>query len=263
MNHHSRKRHHGKPNNRGRHNGHQSSVLSINKVYDSNGPAGKVRGTAQVIYEKYQSLARDAQSADDRILAENFLQHAEHYLRILHAIQEQMQGSYDARYSSSPAMDENSEESAGAESFEDTHSAKEDSASYGDSAGRDSFGREQNNRDNNRRVRSLYGQRRTEYARPSHRQGDSAEMPVPEDTSEVVTENRFPRRTPHDPLKNRRRNYNQNPNANDEQAAFAPVVADTPTAPTAEDMPRRRGVVRRRVPARVESEDTTLSADKE
>ena len=67
------------------------SQLSLNKVYDSSGPTGKVRGNAQAIYEKYQSLARDAHSSGDLVLAENYLQHAEHYLRIIHAIQEQMQ----------------------------------------------------------------------------------------------------------------------------------------------------------------------------
>ena len=72
----------------------QSPHLSINKVYDSNGPAGKVRGNAHTIYEKYQSLARDAQTSGDRILAENHMQHAEHYLRIIHMIQEQVQTIY-------------------------------------------------------------------------------------------------------------------------------------------------------------------------
>lgn len=51
--------------------------------FDSNGPEAKVRGTAQQVLEKYQALARDAYSAGDRILAEGYLQHAEHYYRIL------------------------------------------------------------------------------------------------------------------------------------------------------------------------------------
>ncbi len=53
--------------------------------FESNGPEAKVRGTAQQILEKYQSLARDAYSAGDRILAEGYLQHAEHYYRILNS----------------------------------------------------------------------------------------------------------------------------------------------------------------------------------
>ncbi len=54
-------------------------------AFESNGPEVKVRGTAQQVLEKYQSLARDAFSSGDRILAEGYLQHAEHYYRILNA----------------------------------------------------------------------------------------------------------------------------------------------------------------------------------
>ena len=55
----------------------------INRVFDSSGPEGKVRGTPQQIIEKYNQLARDAQLAGDRVATENFQQHAEHYLRLL------------------------------------------------------------------------------------------------------------------------------------------------------------------------------------
>jgi hypothetical protein len=59
----------------------------INRVFDSAGPEGKVRGTPQQIIEKYQTLTRDAQLSGDRVAAENFQQHAEHYLRLLTAAQ--------------------------------------------------------------------------------------------------------------------------------------------------------------------------------
>lgn len=62
----------------------------INRVFDSSGPEGKVRGTPQQIIEKYQTLARDAQLADDRVASENFLQHAEHYIRVLGEAQREM-----------------------------------------------------------------------------------------------------------------------------------------------------------------------------
>ena len=55
----------------------------INRVFDSSGPEGKVRGTPAQLIEKYQFLARDAQLSNDRVAAENFLQHAEHYTRLL------------------------------------------------------------------------------------------------------------------------------------------------------------------------------------
>lgn len=52
-------------------------------TFDSNGPEVKLRGSASQIFEKYLALARDANSSGDRIKAENFQQHAEHYYRIV------------------------------------------------------------------------------------------------------------------------------------------------------------------------------------
>ena len=61
---------------------------NANRAFDSNGPEGvKVRGNPQLVFEKYQQLARDANAAGDRVLGENYLQHAEHYFRLLRAIQ--------------------------------------------------------------------------------------------------------------------------------------------------------------------------------
>ena len=54
-----------------------------NQTYDSSGPEGKVRGSANQVYEKYLALARDSQTSGDRIGAENFFQHAEHFFRIM------------------------------------------------------------------------------------------------------------------------------------------------------------------------------------
>lgn len=61
-------------------NHHQS-----NRTFDSSGPDIKIRGSAPSVYEKYLQLARDASSAGDRVAAENYLQHAEHYFRIMSA----------------------------------------------------------------------------------------------------------------------------------------------------------------------------------
>ena len=55
----------------------------INRVFDSSGPDGKVRGTPQQVIEKYNQLHRDAVLSGDRVDAENFAQHAEHYTRLL------------------------------------------------------------------------------------------------------------------------------------------------------------------------------------
>ncbi|WP_420586895.1 DUF4167 domain-containing protein [Ruegeria sp.] len=63
----------------------------VNRVFDSSGPEGKVRGTPQQIIDKYNQLARDAQLSNDRVAAENFQQHAEHYLRLLSEAQREIE----------------------------------------------------------------------------------------------------------------------------------------------------------------------------
>lgn len=64
-------------------NNNRSVGNIVNRVFDSSGPEGKVRGTPQQIIDKYNQLARDAQLSNDRVATENFQQHAEHYLRML------------------------------------------------------------------------------------------------------------------------------------------------------------------------------------
>lgn len=63
----------------------------LSRTYESNGPDVKIRGSALHVAEKYAQLSRDAQSAGDRIMAENYLQHAEHYYRIVAAAQQAAQ----------------------------------------------------------------------------------------------------------------------------------------------------------------------------
>ncbi len=69
----------------------------VNRVFDSSGPEGKVRGTPQQIIDKYLVLARDAQLSGDRVAAENFLQHAEHYTRMLSEAQRELTREAEAR----------------------------------------------------------------------------------------------------------------------------------------------------------------------
>jgi len=79
---------HGSNPRRGRSrggNGGKRHQPSRNQAHDSNGPEGKVRGSAQQVHEKYLSLARDATSAGEHIAAEGFYQFAEHYYRIANA----------------------------------------------------------------------------------------------------------------------------------------------------------------------------------
>lgn len=69
--------------------GHQP--MNRNHVFDSNGPDMRLRGTAQQLFEKYLQLGRDATGAGDRVMAESYFQHAEHYFRILNAMNQAQQ----------------------------------------------------------------------------------------------------------------------------------------------------------------------------
>jgi Domain of unknown function (DUF4167) len=71
----------GPSNNRG--SGNNRRPNNGNRSYDSNGPDGKIRGSATQVYDKYMSLGRDAQTSGNPVAAENYFQHAEHYFRIM------------------------------------------------------------------------------------------------------------------------------------------------------------------------------------
>ncbi len=60
-----------------------------NRSLESNGPNVKLRGTAVQVYDKYLTLARDATSSGDRVAAENYFQHAEHYFRVMNVAKEE------------------------------------------------------------------------------------------------------------------------------------------------------------------------------
>jgi Domain of unknown function (DUF4167) len=79
------KRMRGRPNNR-------KGPNPLTRSYESSGPDVKIRGTAHHIGEKYVQLARDAQTSGDPVMAESYLQHAEHYFRLIAAAQQVQQG---------------------------------------------------------------------------------------------------------------------------------------------------------------------------
>ena len=81
------KRMRNRNNNNNQNRGRGQNPLT--RVYESNGPDIKIRGTASHIAEKYVQLARDARSSGDPVAAENYYQHAEHYFRLIAAAQEQ------------------------------------------------------------------------------------------------------------------------------------------------------------------------------
>lgn len=90
--------------------GNGQQPLNRNHVFDSSGPDVRLRGTAQQLFEKYLQLGRDATSAGDRVSAEGYFQHAEHYFRILGAMnaaqqqqQQAQQHQPDRRFRDQPA----------------------------------------------------------------------------------------------------------------------------------------------------------------
>lgn len=76
-----------KQRSRGRSGGGRRHGSPLSRNYESNGPEVKIRGNASTVAEKYLQLARDAQSSGDSVMEQNYLQHAEHYFRIVSAAQ--------------------------------------------------------------------------------------------------------------------------------------------------------------------------------
>ncbi|HEY0124610.1 MAG TPA: DUF4167 domain-containing protein [Rhizobium sp.] len=99
----------GGGNNNNNNNFNRKGSNPLTRTYDSSGPDVKIRGTAQHIAEKYATLARDAQSSGDRVMAENYLQHAEHYNRIIASAQAQMQERYQRDEQHNPNDRDNSD----------------------------------------------------------------------------------------------------------------------------------------------------------
>src|SRR5271157_3859876 len=72
---------------RGRPTNNRRGPNPLTRSYESNGPDVKIRGNAHHVAEKYLQLARDAHTGGDPVAAENYLQHAEHYFRLIAAAQ--------------------------------------------------------------------------------------------------------------------------------------------------------------------------------
>jgi hypothetical protein len=101
--------------------------MNRNHVFDSSGPDMRLRGTAQQLFEKYLQLGRDATGSGDRVMAESYFQHAEHYFRILNAMAQAAQqnqplpqprrptGNHDDRNPDDRGMDDRGQDEEGAE----------------------------------------------------------------------------------------------------------------------------------------------------
>jgi hypothetical protein len=79
------KRNRGRNNNNGNNPNRGPRPPHRMQTFDSSGPNVKIRGNAYQVFERYIALAREAATSGDRVAAENFYQHAEHYFRIVNA----------------------------------------------------------------------------------------------------------------------------------------------------------------------------------
>lgn len=154
------------------------------RSYESNGPDVKIRGTALHVAEKYVQLARDAQSSGDRVAAENYLQHAEHYFRIVAAAQAQMpqpvgrtSDGEDADDRVSPEADRTAEESIGAQPSVGLSDPQPHVNGNGQTR---ADGEDANGSDERREARAPRGRRRRPYReRANGDQGDAGNGETP------------------------------------------------------------------------------------
>lgn len=82
-------RHNARRNRNGKQQGNNKKPSRM-RVFDSNGPDVRIRGTAWQVTEKYQALAKDAESSGNWVMAENYHQHAEHYQRIINSFADEV-----------------------------------------------------------------------------------------------------------------------------------------------------------------------------
>jgi len=159
-------------NNNNRNDGNRRGQNPMTRVYESNGPDIKIRGTASHVAEKYVQLARDARSSGDPVAAENYYQHAEHYFRLIAAAQEQFRQNQPQ-----PRPDSNAPEIA----TEDGDDDSEGFSHFGQEPGfvpqqQQPFVRDNNQRDNNQRDGQPSYQR-DQQPREHHREREHRPQP--------------------------------------------------------------------------------------
>jgi hypothetical protein len=113
------KRMRNRNNNNNNNNNNRRGQNPMTRVFESNGPDIKIRGTASHVAEKYVQLARDARSSGDPVAAENYYQHAEHYFRLIAAAQEQFRQNQPQPRSDAdaPSSEDGEEEDGFSSSF--------------------------------------------------------------------------------------------------------------------------------------------------
>lgn len=96
----------------GQHNGQRRGV-NRNQIFDSNGPDVRIRGTAHQVCEKYLALAKDAAAAGDIVLGESYLQHAEHYQRIINSWNDEFQSQQPRQNFGAPSQPSQADDDLG------------------------------------------------------------------------------------------------------------------------------------------------------
>lgn len=190
------KRGRGRGNNNnnggGNNNFNRKGGNPLSRTYDSSGPDVKIRGTAQHIAEKYAALARDAQSSGDRVMAENYLQHAEHYNRIIAAAQAQMQDRFqrdervDLQDRDGNVLDQDDLDTMDGEDLGmapqpvvDEQPRRDQTQGQGGQQGQSSEGREQQPRENRRDQRRERRQDRPDRSTQASNQQQPSETSAP------------------------------------------------------------------------------------
>ena len=159
-----------KSRSRNKSNRQRSLGNIVNRVFDSSGPEGKVRGTPQQIIDKYLTLARDAQLSNDRVAEQSFLQHAEHYTRMLGEAQREMaerqqqhnQNQRQGDDDNAQPREGNGNGQNGGQNGRDHGNRDPGNREFGnrDHGGRDQGGRDQGGRDQDSRDQNGRGQAR-------------------------------------------------------------------------------------------------------
>ncbi|MDE1150945.1 MAG: DUF4167 domain-containing protein [Micavibrio sp.] len=169
--------HHSHSNNGG--NGGGGNHRRVNprmQSFDSNGPDVRIRGTAYQITEKYITLARDATSSGDRVLAESYLQHAEHYQRMINEMTEEY-NKYNPPYQPQQQQQGNGEEQPPELSVEQPHVPLND-LDQGFLVGNRSSGQPQQQQSQHNNQHQQKDQPSEEGAQVQHRNRAPAPEPV-------------------------------------------------------------------------------------
>lgn len=152
----------------------------VNRVFDSSGPEGKVRGTPQQIIEKYLALARDAQLSGDRVAEQAFFQHAEHYTRMLGEAQKEMaerQQFHQPRQDGEDSREVQPNGNGGNQPREHYQGNRDENR-------RDDNRRDENRRDDNRRDDNRRDDPRRDDNRRDDRRDDTRREPYARDQAQ-------------------------------------------------------------------------------